>query len=376
MTDNSEVRVLFVDDEQFVLDAIRRTVRKTFDATFAAGGQQALNLLDGDEEPFAVICTDMRMPSVDGLAVLRAFRDRAPNTTRVLLTGQADLDSATAAVNEGNIFRFLTKPTNSDQLKRALDDAVELFQLHAAERELLDKTLTGSVQALVETLSLANPVAFARSSRITAFVKRVIPYLEIENQWEVEVATMLSQVGAVTLPPELSDRLNRGVPLNREEITMVNELPELADQLLSIIPRLGTVRHIIKSQLHWESETAPVATKLLVLAREFDTLTERRLAPDVVEGILSEHAEQYGQPVMQAFLAMTAAQPSEARILFLPPRELCTGMVLASDIKTRDALLLVGRGQVLSAALLVRISNFGSTVGLEEELVAVFETVG
>lgn len=367
------VRVLFVDDERFVLDAIKRTVRKTFDASFAEGGQAALDLLNSDQEPFSVICTDMRMPGVDGLAVLKAFRAATPNTTRVLLTGQADLDVAISAVNEGSVFRFLTKPTEPDQLSATILEADELYRLHDAERELLEQTLRGSVQALSETLSLANPVAFARTRRIRTYVDSMLDQMTVENRWEIEIAVMLSQVGAVALPPRVSERLNQGLPLDKEEEEMVAELPQLADRLLAGIPRLETVRNIILSQNKWDRPDAPVATKVLRLASELDTLTERGLEKDVVLAHIIEDADAYGADVITAFHASHSEDVAAGVINLVKLTDLKIGMQLAGDVKTHDGLLLVGRGQEVTESLLSRIRNFDRATGLSEQTVPVFE---
>lgn len=367
-----EIRVLFVDDEKFVLDAIKRTVRKSFECEFAEGGQAALDFLAMGKE-FAVVCTDMRMPSVNGVDVLKAFRDQAPSTSRILLTGQADLDAAMAAVNEGNVFRFLTKPTDPDQLGAAIRDADKLHRLHKAEQELLEQTLRGSVQALLETLSLANPLAFARAQRIRTYVDRLLAHLDVENQWEVEVAAMLSQIGAVTLPTRVSERLNSGITLSREEEEMVSALSEVADRLLAGIPRLENVRNMISSQRYWEAAKAPTAAKLLKLASELDTLTERGLEPEVISVRINERSNSYGQDLIRSFNAVMNSGDSSQSICLVNVNELVIGMRLAGDVRARDGLLLVGRGQEVTESLLDRIRNFEQASGLAEDSVAVFE---
>lgn len=372
-------RVLFVDDERFVLDAIRRTLRGGFECTFAEGGQAALDLLDQILDPFDVICTDMRMPSVDGLDVLSAFRERSPATVRILLTGQADLESAAAAINEGGVFRFLLKPTNPDSLRSTIADAAELGRLRHAEQELLELTLRGSVNALLETLSLANPLAFARGQRIRSLVMKLAGSTALAQQWELEVAAMLSQVGAVTLPPQVSERLHRGLPLDRDDAAMVDELPALADHLLAGIPRLDTVREIIRSQHISLSSNAPLGTKLLLLASELDTLTERGLSEDVIAASIKEHEDLYGVDAVAAFTALAAIVATESSsqvVQLVRVAKIKIGMILAADVKTRDGLLLVGRGQEVSESLLARIQNFSRTTGLETDELSVYLPLG
>ena len=163
-------RVLFVDDEENVLHGLARLVRGFVQPELVTSPLTAAGLLEQSAHngagPYAAIVSDMRMPEMDGAALLKHARTVSPETTRLLLTGFADMQSAMSAVNEGNIFRFLTKPCSADDLSAALTAALEQHQLVVDRRELLDKTLRGAVEALVETLAMAEPVAFARASRL------------------------------------------------------------------------------------------------------------------------------------------------------------------------------------------------------------------
>ena len=102
-------RVLFVDDEPNILEAVRRSIRGPYEIVTALGGEEGLRRVD-QGPPFTVVVSDLRMPVVDGMLLLKHVRERAPETIRILLTGHADTDAAIAAVNDGQLFRFLTKP--------------------------------------------------------------------------------------------------------------------------------------------------------------------------------------------------------------------------------------------------------------------------
>ena len=109
------MRVLFVDDEPNVLDSIRRQLRKSCEILTATSGVEALALLK-DTGPVALVISDMRMPGMSGAELLAKIRDLYPDTVRMILSGQADLESTISAVNEGHVFRFLTKPCVSPQV--------------------------------------------------------------------------------------------------------------------------------------------------------------------------------------------------------------------------------------------------------------------
>lgn len=133
MTNVERARILCVDDEQLVLDGLSRTLRSHYVVETVTSGAQALDRLRTGE-PYAVVVSDQRMPQMDGVRLLAHIRTVAPDTVRVLLTGQADMESAIAAVNEGNIFRFLTKPCSTENLLKALEASIEQYRLVTSEK--------------------------------------------------------------------------------------------------------------------------------------------------------------------------------------------------------------------------------------------------
>jgi response regulator RpfG family c-di-GMP phosphodiesterase len=350
-------RILLVDDEPNVLDGLRRQLR-TFDVTTATSGAEAIELVR-TKGPFVVAMTDMRMPGMDGVAVLRALRTAVPDTVRVLLTGFADLQSAIDAVNEGAVFRFLSKPCPPEVLQAALGDAVRQHQLVTAERELLEETLQGSVKALIETLSLANPMAFARAVRMRGLLGELLDALELEDRWEVELACMLGQVGAVTLGPAVVDKLHRGLPLSDDERDEVRKLPEIADRLLAEIPRLDGVREIIRQQHGGAPGQVKQGALILRVVTDFDTHEARGMDPPAVLAALRAQAHLYDQRVLDA-LGRLQANETTAKVRQIDPEELLEGMVLAADLRTVDGMLLVGRGQPVTPGLIERIKNFSA----------------
>jgi DNA-binding NtrC family response regulator len=110
--------VLFVDDEPRVLTSMRAMFRRDYEVLLANSGQEALDLLRG--HTVDVIVSDQRMPGMTGVEVLKAVKHLAPKAMRILLTGYADLNAIEASINEGEVFRYLTKPCPSDQLKEAI----------------------------------------------------------------------------------------------------------------------------------------------------------------------------------------------------------------------------------------------------------------
>jgi len=138
-------RVLFVDDEPQVLEGIQRALRKQVEVQTATSGAEGLRLLR-EAGPFALVVSDMRMPSVSGAQFLMKVREQSPDTVRLVLSGQADLQATIEAVNQGHIYRFLSKPCPVEQLLAAIEDGLKQHRLLVAEKVLLEQTLSGCVK--------------------------------------------------------------------------------------------------------------------------------------------------------------------------------------------------------------------------------------
>lgn len=193
-------KILFVDDEENVLSAYTRVLRKRFLIETALGGAEALERL-GTSGPFAVIVSDMRMPEMDGVQLLAKVREISPDTIRIMLTGNADQQTATDAVNKGAIFRFLTKPCEAETLGSVLQAALRQYRLVTAEKELVEQTLRGAIAMLVELLSLLDPESFGRSQRLAELSERVGLAMGLDEPWYLGVASVLCQIGVLTVPP-------------------------------------------------------------------------------------------------------------------------------------------------------------------------------
>jgi FixJ family two-component response regulator len=219
--------VLLVDDDLALLEGLRRRLRRSFDVHLAADGEAALAALRTLPQ-CSVVVADMLMPGMKGTELLARVREMNPDVVRVLLTGYADVDAAIAAVNHAGTFRFLCKPCRASELRETLEDAVRQHELVLAERELLEQTLRGTIRALSEALALSHPKAFAHTVRRAEIVSLLVADLPEAEKWAIDVAAMLADVGVVTLPPEVVDKLYGGNPLTPQEQVMVDRLPRRA----------------------------------------------------------------------------------------------------------------------------------------------------
>lgn len=369
-------RVLLVDDEPRVLEGLLRGVRRRCEAYTAGNGAEGLTVLDR-HGPFAVVVSDLRMPGMDGITFLRAVRERAPTTVRILLTGQADLAAAMDAVNEGHIFRFLAKPCPLPILLQAIADAIEQYRLVTAERVLLERTLHGCIETLTDILALVSPIGFGRASRAKQYVAELAAHFQVRDRWQVEVAAMLSQIGCVILPPETAEKLYYGRALSDEEQAMADHLPLVADKLLANIPRLEPVRRILVYQgKNYDGsgtppdaiagEQIPWGARALRIVLDFDTLQARGFSTGLSLDIMRSRAGRYDPDLLEAFAGLRGVSMRNLEWQEVPLRELRPGMVIAEDVKTRTGVLVIARGQEVTESLSERVRNLPRIVGVVE----------
>jgi CheY-like chemotaxis protein len=366
-------KVLCVDDEPAVVEGLQRNLRRGFEVLGASSGLKGLELA-GNHPDLAVVISDMRMPEMDGAAFLARCRTTVPDATRILLTGHADLDAAVAAVNKGQIFRFLSKPCPPDQLLEAVLAAAELHRLVTAEKVLLEQTLNGAVRALCDVLAQVHPQAMGRSLRVKELAGDLAAAEHLPDRWQLEVAAMLSQIACVSLPAETLASWEAGAPLSRDEQAAVDRMPQFTDALLGQIPRLEPVRellslyHLPPGALAELPQERRKAAQVLRIASDFDRAVQGGLSGPHALAKLRGEGALYDAALLATFAELRDLETDDqVRSLYL--RMLEPGMRLAEDLKTATGVLLGARGYMLTETFLARLFNFKQ--GMVKEPIAV-----
>jgi len=360
-------KILFVDDEPGVLEGFRRLLHKEFLLDTAVSARDGLAAIAAaQEDAYAVIVSDMRMPEMDGVQFLSRVRTISADSVRIALTGYSDIQAASNAVNEGAIFRFLTKPCEKEVLAKALTAALIQHRLVVAEKELLEKTLRGSVKVLTDVLSLVNPAAFSRGVRVGKYVQHIVKELHLNTPWQFEIAGMMSQLGCVTLDTETLEAVYTGKRLSAAEQTRYDTHAGVAGELLSNIPRLEAVAHMIAKQdsappsssarVDLRQDPVALGAQILKVAIAYDQLLNGGSSHEESLSRLLFRPEEFAPLVVDALADLEReTQGMEARKCLIS--ELQCDMVLQEDIRT-DGMLLVAKGTRISYALLARMRNF------------------
>ncbi|MBA3966190.1 MAG: response regulator [Nitrospirales bacterium] len=370
-------QILLVDDEPSVLEALQRQFRKQFQITTAVSGEQGLEKLTA-QGPFGVVVSDCQMPMMNGIQFLSHVRSLSPDTVRIMLTGKNDLGTAMEAVNQGEIFRFLTKPCLPEIFQKALESGIRQYQLIRAEKELLEQTLTGSLKALSEVLSLFNPEAFGRASRLKRYVLELAQQMGISDVWRLEIAATLSQIGAIILPETILKKIDAGAPLTTDETKVFYQHPCTGRDILAKIPRMQEVADIIMYQhKHFDGsgtpgdgrreEDIPLGARLLKVAIDFDGFRIQDMPPSDACEKLQERTGWYDPKVLQA-LKVAFVREQQFKLRHISLRELQPHMVLAGGIFDTKGHLLVGKGQDLSEWMVTRLKQMGGGQSVQEPI--------
>jgi CheY-like chemotaxis protein len=365
MTSQALPSILCVDDEPRVVDGLTLHLRRDYQVLTAHGGQSALQLLKEKGAP-AVIVSDMRMPGMDGATLLKHVKNLYPETTRILLTGETGRDAAVSAVNEGQIFRFLTKPCPPDQLRSAIDAAVTHHQLLCAERVLLQETLVGCLKALVDVLAMTNPVAFGRTTRVTRLATDLGAALGQSGFWQLQAAAMLSQIGFVSLPVELAEKVYYGKRLTSEEKTLVDAAPDVVQKLLGHIPRLEPALAILAASRHAKNVAPEGLIKqgsaVLRLVQEYDAHIAQGLTARAAVDAIRAQTARHESTLVDSLESMVGATLGDQQVSEVCVGRVTPGMVFMDDLRTSVGALLVPKGFEVTETFLERLRNFAPAI--------------
>ena len=374
-------RVLLVDDESNVLEAFSRVLRGRFLVGTAESGAQALVMLE-HQGPFAVIVSDMRMPGMDGVQLLSEVWERYPDTVRIMLTGNADQQTAADAVNQGAIFRFLTKPCDHELLAKTIHQAIRQHELITAEKNLLENTLKGTLRMLVELLSCLDPISFGRAQTMAAHAEAVAIEIGMENPWVLGVASILSQIGILTVPDSVATKLHAGTFLTSAERDLANRIPEIGSDLIRNIPRMEEVAEAVlylNKNINGtgfpvddlKDQAIPMGGRILRVVWDYERMLPKFDNPLSAIHEMEARTTWYDMEVLRAFkrcLQRQGAEPQPQPAIEMSLHQLRIGHILLAGINTMDGLLVVPAGTVIGLAHLQKLRNFDRLSGIRGPL--------
>jgi response regulator RpfG family c-di-GMP phosphodiesterase len=374
-------RVLFVDDDNLLLTAFKRAFRGRFDLVTVSSGQEALTLAQ-NSSPFAVVVADMQMPEMNGIEFLQEFARINKETSRIMLTGQAELGTAIEAVNLGHVFRFLNKPCAEESLATVIEAGIQQYLLVTAERMLLEDTLAGSIQTMVELLSEFDSRSFGDAQRVRDYALKIAVQLGLQTPWDLGVAALLSKIGRLALPMEIQLKASQRERLSAQQMDLFRKVPEIGSRLVAHIPRLQSVsKFIYYSAKSFDGEgypvdgisgqDLPIESRILKVADDFVARLNVRQSKSVVVAQMKLERGKYDPAVLSALAEVISDLPASAasQATHLERVDhLRSGMVLASDVQTTEGLLILAAGTRLAGIHIERMRTAASLRRIEDEV--------
>jgi len=413
--------ILLVDDEPNVVSALRRLLRPTGYSVLTAGsGTDALTLLDA--QPVDLIISDMRMPGMTGDQLLTQVRSRWPHVMRLLLTGYAEVSSAISAINEGGIYRYISKPWDDEELLRIVRQALELSglqrekarlealtaaqndelrelnatledkvrvrteELHIANQEIslamekLKKTFFTSVQVLSTLIEMRAPALAGHSRRVADIARKLAEKMGLggDLQHEILLAGLLHDIGKIGYPDTLF-----GKPMNRmtgDEVGLARKHPINGAAALMSMPDMRGVAELIRAHHErWDGQgfpdalsgdKIPLGARILALANDYDgaqlgTVSAKRMTVDEAKAYVIEGRKfRYDPDVVDAFCELIGRIPRKPILeRRLSGEELEVGMVLSRDLFSPEGMLLLATEYILDELLIRQIREYESAYG-------------
>jgi putative nucleotidyltransferase with HDIG domain len=415
--------LLLVDDEENILSALRRLFRPAgYHILTAPDGMQGLEVLA--KESVDLVISDMRMPGMDGAKFLEEVAKRWPDTVRILLTGYSDLTSTISAVNKGRIYCYISKPWEDNDIKLAVQNALERKFLEREKRRLeeltrkqnqefkelnanLEKMVrdrTAEIQQTADMLDLAfNEVkrsyvmaipVFAnlvemREGKATGHSRRIAEQARLlaqqmgmteEDTENVYFAGLLHDIGKLGLPDALINQPYISLP--PRERALMDKHPAMGAAALLALEAMEGAAKLIRS--HHErfdgkgypdqlfGDRIPLGARILAVVNDYDalqtgTLLDKSATPAEARAFLiNNKSQRYDPRVVDEFVKILDRQPSQTTLLReikLTSDGLREGMILARDLLNSDGMLLLTKGYRLTSPLITKIQAFEQDTG-------------
>ena len=419
--ENKAATLLFVDDESNILSSLKRLFKpQGYTIITATSGQEGLKILAENEVD--LIVSDMRMPEMDGAAFLAEAASKWPDTIRILLTGYADMASTISAINEGKIYKYISKPWEDNDISLSIQRALEQKNLERERDQLLEITrnqnqelqdLNANLESMVaaRTEELRQAMAqlelnhktlknsyissvkvfsnliemregaipgYARNVADNAYLLAKKIDLKGEEAQNVMISGLLHGIGQIGLPDSLLKKPRS--TLDPSEKSKYVKHPVIGENALMALEPLHDAAKIIRHHLelydgkgypdHLKGEDIPIGSRILAIVNDYEAMkseifTDKNITTKQIRDYLwHNRAKRYDPKLVEEFIEIIENELKDKEdFITVMSNGLEEGMVLAKDIFSSDDILLLANGQILTEALIERIQRFERSSG-------------
>lgn len=280
--------ILIVDDEENNLQLLKRTLRGDYNILTARNGLEALDIVKEFGDKISLIVSDQKMPEMEGTDFLKEVRKTNPQIVKILLTGHVDTDIIIAAINECDLYQYILKPFEPEELKMVVERAIKKYEMSSNNkifynelRELFYKT----IRAISNALDTKDPYTNGHSLRVTLYSIIIARQLNFDNSMleDIEIAGLLHDIGKIAMPKSILCKNGR---LNDDEFKIMQAHPLRGEKIVLNIKKLQVISEWVKS--HHEKydgtgypaglkgEEIPLPGRIIALADTYDAMTSTR----------------------------------------------------------------------------------------------------
>ena len=420
---NEPATLLFVDDEANILNSLKRLFLPLgYRILTSETGAEALALME--TESVDLVISDMRMPHMSGAELLEQVRMKSPEAIRILLTGYADLTSTIAAINRGEIYRYISKPWDDNDIVLIVRDALERKQLLADKQRLealtrqqneelkllnasledkvrqrteelraamdslaqahehLKKDYFATIQVFANLMELRKGAMAGHSRRVAQLCRNIAQQMELSEDHiqTIETAALLHNIGKIGLPDRLLEQPYFELPY-AERAEFDKHPLRAAAALMALDPLVQASELIRYHREHYDGmgnrsglrgDAIPLGARILLVASDYDALQEgllghdRMRAEDALDTLANGSGLRYDPAVVEAFrsiIGRSAQYGNIAAEFQMTSNQLHEGMLLTHDVITKDGMLLLLKDTVLNAGHIREIKEFEASAG-------------
>ncbi len=417
-------KILFVDDEVNTLSAFKRLffINNDIEIFTARNGVEGLKILGLND--IDLVLSDMRMPQLNGTDFLKYVKDKYPNVLRIMITGYADIRATIEAINSGEVYRFLTKPWNDDDLKITILKALEYSDLKKRNEEMSKiiwkknrelKLLNDSLEEKVEKrtaqlekaidklrgmtdvlkenfqeiiilltgiISLFHKDLAAHSKRVAGLSEALCNKLALESEEKESIiqAAFLHDIGLVGATEDIFCGDLEKMDEKSRNFFMYH--PVIGQKIVGAVKSLHTIARIIRSH-HEEYNGSgfpdklrnghiPLGSQIIKITSDYDDLKFKKALSfeDAIKRIKNGSYKSYDPDIVNSFVKIITESSSQQfkPVTRIAVKNLKPGMYLLDEISLENGVLLVPRGIIIDDSILKKIKTFASLLRMEREV--------
>ncbi|MFC1606463.1 response regulator [Candidatus Latescibacterota bacterium] len=370
--------ILVVDDTVENIDVLNGILKEDYKIKVALNGEKALKIAESKEPP-DLILLDVMMPDMDGYEVCVRLKSNSATAKIpvIFVTAKTEVEDETMGFELGAV-DYITKPVSPPTVQARVKTHIELFNSRNSIEQMLSKTLMGSIKLLSDILALANPQAFSQASRLKRYARDIAAYLKLSEVWKYEMAALLSQIGCVTIPHDILEKILADEKLTIKEKEMYKTIPVIGQDLLDNIPRLNLLAKMIGQQqetlstvkaaedvIKWDPIV--LGGQILKVAIEYDKLISVGVAPRMAIIEMKNRGGIY-PPVLLNAISETQVDLVEVTDMSVKIDELRDGMILLDDIITTSDIKLFKSGSEVTSYMLKLIQRYTKYMKIREPI--------